>query len=877
MIWQFNAYVPLMVATGAISLGVGVFTLRRRPAPSSLALGLVSIAGAIWAWTTALQLASGTLEYAVVFHKLAFIGIDTLGVAWVAFAAIYSGREKWVTPDRLGVFLFLPALTQVLVWTSQYHTLVWKALTLNPAGSYMVLHESPGPWWWVDTAYSYVLIVIGIVLLASMFIREPGIYRRQVAALLVAVLVPLAADAIYTLSLSKSEPVNVTPALFAWVGLVLYWGFTRYHLLDVAPAAREFVVRNMGDSLVVTDTGDRVVYLNPAAETLLGKQLGAVAGKAVTEVMADCPGLLAAREFGEDTLSGRPRECEYGGRFYDGRVSALRDSRDRVRGSILVLRDSTDRRKAELALEEAHRELDARVQARTAELRTANEELSRGRARLAHLLSSSPAVIYSCEPRGLFSVGFVGDNLESQLGYRAESVVGNPDFWTEHLHPEDMDILTSRAEILTKGHASYEYRLLSEDGTYRWIHDEARLVKDREGNPVELIGSWLDVTDRKRMEERLGQSSKMEAVGLLAGGIAHDFNTLLTAIGGYAELVQIGLLEDDPAQSHMREVRQAVDRAVALTRQLLAFSRKQVLKPRVVNLNTVVQSTEEMFVRLIGERIEFSTELAPDLGVVRADPGQIEQVCMNLVVNARDAMPEGGRLVVGTENVEVDSWPTGPYEGVPSGSYVVLYVSDTGGGIPEDVIPHLFEPFFTTKGEGGTGLGLSTVYGIVGQSGGRVTVQSAVGRGTTFRMLLPRLQGEIETEAPAVLAPVERLVGSETLLVVEDEEAVRSLVTRALRSHGFQVREADGAEAAMEIIEQHGPPDLLVTDVVMPLISGPVFVRRLRERYPELRVLYISGYAQDKLDEILRVSDVPLLEKPFTIDALVSAVRAALS
>ncbi len=877
MIWQFNAYVPLMVATGAISLGVGVFTLRRRPSSSSLALGLVSIAGAIWAWTTALQLASGTLEYAVAFHKLAFIGIDTLGVAWFAFAAIYTGREKWVTPDTLGVLLFLPALTQVLVWTSQYHTLVWKGLTLNSVGSYMVLHESPGPWWYVDTAYSYALIVIGIILLASLFIREPGIYRRQVAALLAGVLVPLTVDALYTLTMPKSEPVNLTPALFAWVGLALYWGFTRYHLLDVAPAAREFVVRHMSDSLVVTDTGDRVVYLNPAAETLLGKQMGSVAGKAVTEVMADCPGLLAAHKYREDTLADQPRECEYGGHFYDGRVSALRDSHDRVRGSILVLRDSTDRRKAELALEEAHRELDGRVQARTAELRTANEELSRGRARLAHLLSSSPAVIYSCEPRGLFSVGFVGGNLESQLGYRPESVVGNPDFWAEHLHPEDVDLLTSRAEILTKGRASYEYRLLSQDGTYHWIHDEARLVKDQEGNPVELIGSWLDVTDRRRMEERLGHSSKMEAIGLLAGGIAHDFNNLLTAIGGYAELVQAGLADDDPTHKHMHEVRQAVDRAVGLTRQLLAFSRKQVLKPRVISLNTVVRSTQEMFVRLLGERIEFSTDLAPDLGTVRADPGQIEQVCMNLVVNARDAMPQGGSVVVGTANVEIDSHPTGPYEGVPSGSYVVLSVSDTGGGIAEDIIPHLFEPFFTTKGEGGTGLGLATVYGVVGQSGGRVIVQSAVGQGTTFRVLLPRLNGEIEEEGTVAPAPVERVDGSETLLVVEDEEAVRSLVTRALRSHGFQVREADGAEAAMKIIERHGPPDLLVTDVVMPITSGPEFVGRLREAHPELRVLYISGYAQDKLDELLRLSDVPLLEKPFTMDALLAAVRAALS
>ncbi|OFW59525.1 MAG: hypothetical protein A2133_10440 [Actinobacteria bacterium RBG_16_64_13] len=871
-------YVPLMFFSGAVSLGVGYFTLRRRPASSSVALAVVSIAGAIWAWTTAFQLASGTLEHAVAFHKLAFIGIDAIGVAWFVFAATYTGHQKWVTARKLVILSLLPVMTQVLVWTSPYHTLVWKALTMNAAGSSAILHESPGVWWWVDTAYSYGLLVLGIVLLAVILFRELVIYRRQVTALLVGVIIPLAADAIYTYGAPRAEPVNLVPALFAWVGLVLFWGFTRYQLLDVTPAAREFVVKHMSDSLIVTDTRDRIVYLNPAAEELLGKELRFVTRKPIAEVMAGSPGLLAAhRNGGEYTSAGRPQEREYEGRFYEGRVSALRDSHDRVRGNILVLRDFTDRREAELALEEAHRGLEGRVQARTAELRTANEELSRSRARLAHLLSSSPVVIYSCDPRDLFSVTFVGDNLESQLGYKAEEVLGKGDFWVEHLHPEDLHFLTSRTGILEKGQASHEYRLLSDDGTYRWIHDQARLVNDGRGRPVELIGSWLDVTDRRRMEEKLGHSSKMEAVGLLAGGIAHDFNNLLTAIGGYAELVQARLAADEPAREDMREIRRAVERAVGLTGQLLAFSRKQVLKPRVIDLNKVIRSTEEMFGRLIGEHIEFSTDLGPDVGLVRADPGQIEQVCMNLVINAHEAMPQGGRLVIRTANVEIDARTVGVFEDVPPGSYAVLSVSDTGAGIEEDVIPHLFEPFFTTKGEGGTGLGLATVYGIVGQSGGRVTVQSTVGRGTTFWILLPSLQDAIEEEAPAAPAPVEHHAGSGTLLVVEDEAAVRELIARVLRLHGFQVLEADGAQAAMEITGKHGAPDLVITDVVMPHTSGPDLVNQLREAHPELRVLFMSGYSQDKLDEAWRVSNVRLLEKPFSTDSLVTAVRAALS
>ena len=428
-------------------------------------------------------------------------------------------------------------------------------------------------------------------------------------------------------------------------------------------------------------------------------------------------------------------------------------------------------------------------------------------------------------------------------------------------------------EAMEKREVSCEYRLLAPDGSYRWIHDTVRLVKDGGGAGAELIGSWLEVTDRRVMEEQLHQSSKMEAIGLLAGGIAHDFNNLLTAIGGYAELIEDALSADDLTRKGVVEIRRAVERAAGLTRQLLAFSRKQVLRPRVVNLNSVVTSTEEMFARLIGEHIEFSTELAEDLGLVTADPGQMEQVCMNLIVNARDAMPEGGRLIVRTENVELTHDGTGANAEVPAGSYVGLSVIDTGGGIAAGVLPRIFEPFFTTKRDGGTGLGLATVYGIAGQSGGRITVDSVIGKGTTFQLLLPRLHGAAEEHTAPVRVVSDQPAGSETVLVVEDEAGVRSMLVMALRRRGFVVHEADGAEKAIEVIELHGPPDVLVTDVVMRTSSGPELVKELHVTYPTLPVLYISGYARDKLDEALSSSsEVSFLQKPFTTDTLITAV-----
>ncbi len=877
MTWQFSPYVPLMMAAAAISLAVASFTLRRRSAPGCIPLAIVNFGGMLWALAIGLQLASGSFEYAVAFHKVAFVGMDVIGVAMIAFAAAYSGHRRWVTAGTLLALSLLPIMTQVLVWTSDYHTLIWIDLTFEYHGSQALLREQPGIWWWLDTAYTYLLMAGSVAMLARMFFREPGLYRRQAAALLAAVMVPVVADVAFVYGAPSSETVNLTPAFFTWVGLVLYWGFTRYRLLDIAPAAREFVVAHMSDSVIATDTKDRVVYLNPAAEALTGKKLTFAGGKEVSEVLSNCPDLLVDHQGSNGGRGEISAECRFDERLYEGRRSVFRDGRGRFRGSIFVLRDISDRKAAELALEEAHRELEERVRRATADLRAANTELSERRTRLAHLLSSSPAVIYCREPRALGRITFVGSNVQSQLGYTADEVLGAPGFWTELVHPEDRDLLPLLTEALETREAACEYRLRSPDGSYRWIHDTVRLVDDASGRPAELIGSWLEVTDRRHMEEQLHQSSKMEAIGLLAGGIAHDFNNLLTAIGGYAELIEDVLAVDDLTHRGIVEIRRAVERAAGLTRQLLAFSRKQVLRPRIINLNAIVQATEELFGRLIGEHIEFSVELDQDLGLVRADPGQMEQVCMNLVVNARDAMPEGGCLIVRTENVDLPHDGAGAQSEVPAGSYVVLSVIDTGKGIPDEVLPHVFEPFFTTKEDAGTGLGLATVYGIAGQSGGRVTVESQVGRGTVFRLFLPRLDDAVEEQTVPAPVAAGHADDSETVLVVEDEAGVRSLLVTALRRRGFVVHEAEGAGEAMEIVERHGPPDALVTDVVMRLVSGPELVCELRKTYPKMPVLYMSGYARDKLDDALNSSsDVTFLQKPFTTDTLVTAVREML-
>jgi len=382
---------------------------------------------------------------------------------------------------------------------------------------------------------------------------------------------------------------------------------------------------------------------------------------------------------------------------------------------------------------------------------------------------------------------------------------------------------------------------------------------------------------RAQLEEQLRQAQKIESIGRLAGGVAHDFNNLLTVINGYAHLVLVALAPGDPLHSHLTAIREAGDRAADLTRQLLAFSRRQVLHLRVLGLNSLITDSISMLQRLLGEDIELVTILDSDLGQIMADAGQMDQVIVNLAVNARDAMPRGGRLTLETRNLTITAENTQLHLPLQPGAYVQLTISDTGFGMDAEILPHIFEPFFTTKEPGrGTGLGLSTVYGIISQIGGAILVSSELGRGTHFRICLPRVEAPAEIEEKR--AEPESPRGSETLLVVEDEELVRHLTCDALRKYGYQVIEAANAGEALLACEKHsGPIPLMITDVVMPHMSGRELAERLQRVRPDLRVLYISGYIDDAVVRHgLNDPSMMFLQKPFTPSVLAHKVREIL-
>jgi len=380
------------------------------------------------------------------------------------------------------------------------------------------------------------------------------------------------------------------------------------------------------------------------------------------------------------------------------------------------------------------------------------------------------------------------------------------------------------------------------------------------------------------LENQLLQARKMEAVGRLAGGVAHDFNNLLTIIKGYIEIALQRCLNQPALHSDIRRIEDAADRAVALVRQLLAFSRKQVLRPKVLDLNSIVVNLDELLRRLMSANIEMKTFVSKDLGAIKADPGQIEQVIMNLVVNARDALPDGGRIIIETSNVDLDSAYTLDHAVVRPGPYVLLAVTDTGIGMTTDTVAHIFEPFYTTKESGrGTGLGLSTVYGIVKQSGGYIWVYSEPGKGTTFKVYLPRVKDEVQ--APAAETPVSTTrKAHETILLVEDEPVVRELAQMVLSDRGYRVIEAHTPEEAERLAGNNGAEvHLLLTDVVMPGFSGRELAKRLTGRYPNLRVLYMSGYTHNVIAQDGTLEEgISFLQKPFTPQVLAEKVREVL-
>lgn len=658
-------------------------------------------------------------------------------------------------------------------------------------------------------------------------------------------------------------------AIFAiWVTAILFLHIKRAEkeqrgsLREARAAEVKFrgLLESAPDAIVIVDRERRIVLVNRQAEKLFGYEREELLGETVEKLV---PGPL------------RNRHVEHYASFYSNPLTrSMGEGLDLVaqrkdgshipveislspletEGGVLVssiIRDISERRQAEKALQES-------------------EE------RYRQLVEVSPeAIVVHSEGKILFANRA---GVEIHGAKNIEEIVGKSvlDFQA----PEARARIKERLKKVYEEGAQVppiEVQLRGLDGKVRDVESTVgRIIFDGKVAGMSVV---RDITERKQLEAQLMQAQKMEAVGQLAGGVAHDFNNLLMLIGGYSELLLNQLREKDPLRANVEEIYKATERATSLTQQLLAFSRKQVMIPKVLDLNDVVADTERMLRRLIGEDIELVTELAQDLGRVRADPGQMDQVIMNLAVNSRDAMPQGGKLIIETANTELGKAYSVQHQPVEPGSYVMLAVTDTGSGMSEETLARIFEPFYTTKEKGrGTGLGLSTVYGIVRQSGGYVWAYSELGIGTTFKIYLPRLDEEMKTSEEQDRSKPEQARGTETVLLVEDDNSVRKLALEFLEVQGYKVLEARSGVEAVRIGEEYESSiHVLMTDVVMPGMSGKELSERLAVSRPEAQVLFMSGYIDDMIvHHGVLEEGATLLQKPFTMNTLAGKLREVL-
>ncbi|MBZ5702908.1 MAG: PAS domain S-box protein [Acidobacteriia bacterium] len=652
------------------------------------------------------------------------------------------------------------------------------------------------------------------------------------------------------------------------VGLVLLFNvYIIYQQVQIHRIRRKLVEKeelfrliseNAADMIAVVDMEGNRIYNSLAYQKILGYSPEELrASSAFAQIHPeDRERVRGAAEEARRTGQGKALEyriCHKDGtwRTLESTSSVIRNAKGEPAQLVIVNRDISERKRAE-------------------------EALRLSEANFRSVVEDAPYGIYRASMNG--QLLHVNPALQTMLGYATPGELLQANLETDiYRYPEEyqrLKDLFARAEELKDVEVEWKRK----EGAPITVRCSGRCLKDASGAAAHFEVFAEDVTERRVLERQLRMAQKMEAVGRLSGGIAHDFNNLLGVIIGYSQVLKRELGPGSPLYGHTEEVEKAGQRAATLTRQLLAFSRQQVLTPAVLNLNALVSDMEKMLPRLLGEDVVVTTALDPGLGRVKADQGQIEQVIMNLAVNARDAMPQGGQLKVETANAEFDETFVRQHPGAKCGQYVMLSVTDTGVGMDAETQAHIFEPFFTTKELGkGTGLGLSTVYGVVKQSGGYITVDSAPGKGAAFKVYLPHVEEQAKVEAPKSV-PDRSLRGGETVLLVEDEDPLRKLVQSFLEANGYRVLPAPNGEKALEAAAQHPAPiQLLLTDVVMPGMNGRVLAERLVARQPGMKVLYMSGYTDSFIagHGVLKPG-THLLHKPFMEEALIRKIREVL-
>jgi PAS domain S-box-containing protein len=884
--------VPVLAAvvSGGCSAYVGV---QKNAVPGARAYALVMFSQCWWSLGYVEELLAPTVASKVFWDDVQLPPSYLAVFALLTFVYQYTGSStralrRWLVPLAIP-----PTLACSWVFSDSVHHLARGSAHIVSDPPFGALLYDFSLIEWLSFIEVYAVGLYAAFRLLRNAAKQAELHRRQALLVSVGVFLGLLGALPGFLGYRLFGQRDSSPIWFAISGLGVTWALTRYQLFDLVPIARHAVIENLPDPVFVLDSKNRLLDLNPAARALLGDQVPKLGDDATRALPAWLMQGLASADEEQDTRQIRRPD---GKSSYEISEAALRTDDGLLRGRALILRDNTERRRARELLRKTHGELEVRVVERTRELESVNASLRQqiDETRAAQAAAQESERKFRAIFDGAYElIGMMtpeGRMLESNraalslAGVTHEDVRGKLFWetpWWSHSN-ELQNQLKAATGIAARGKfVRFEVTHRAAKGEPRIVDFSLTPIMSEDGNVASLLAEGRDISELKRAEEentrlqaQLYQAQKLDSIGRLAGGVAHDFNNLLTVILGNVDLARTLEIHSERLSEHLHDIEQASLSAAALTRQLLAFARRQIVEPRVIDLNSSVESVQKLLARLLGEDVDLRLDLEPNLWRVRVDPSHAEQMLINLAVNARDAMPKGGQLSLRTENRH--TLPPKHLGGQAPADYVVVTVSDQGVGIGSDVLPQIFEPFFTTKPQGmGTGLGLAMVYGAMQQASGIVDVESSVGRGTTFTLYFPR---SIEGASDAVHALDSRPPhGSESIALVEDQVLVRATTKRQLESLGYQVTDFSSAEEALPALRYAPNLALLVADVVLAGSSGRELAEELSIARPGLRVMFISGYTEDVvLRHGIELGEVSFLAKPFNIAELAQAVRRAL-
>ncbi len=893
------AGIMMLLLLGAALLAVFLALVvgpRRTPGARPF-IGLMASV-AVWSLGYAFEISSRSLEWALIWLRVEYLGIPFVGVCWMLMIYELTTTQTRQTL-RLSWLLAPAVLCSVAALTNGVHNRFHVSPTLDTSGVLSLLHFERGDLYWANWGYSWLMVVVGFARLIHARRARGPTFHRQAAFMGLAVGLPAVTNLAYTVGLRPWQALDLTPFAFVLGAAFLVWGVFHTSLFSLVPSARTHVFDRIPDGILVADDRGHLIDCNAAAERMLG-------GLALGRRLEDSPGIWPSLRLTMRQMVGQPilaPAATVTTSIHEASVSAFGDPRRGGRGVVVVVRDVSERRRVDTEL--LHREQLLSVLSEVARLllpARGTPDYGAIMGLLGEATNSERAYLVLNELR---EDGAVCSNpIAEWTGVAVEPAARTPlqrfayeesglAHWRRRL--SDGEVIHGHvAEFRPEEAAFLKARgvrsviavpLFTEEGLAGFLglenHSEGALWSGVEQEFLRNASLYLSLAlRRQRTEEALRQSQKLDTMGRLAGGIAHDFNNLLQVINGYAEVALAGLPEGDPRAADLQEIVRAGQRAAGLTQQLLAFSRRQTVSSEPNDLHVTLSDMRAMIKRLIGERITLELRCEAADSIVEVAPAHLQQIVLNLVVNARDAMPDDGTIRIFTRNLEMDQ-RQGRLRGLSPGRYLALHVEDTGTGMTAEVQSRIFEPFFTTKPRGrGTGLGLATVYGLVRQHQGHISVQSQVGRGTQFAILLPVSQRS-SVGADAATPTVGAAKGG-TLLVVEDEDAVRRLWSQILSGAGYTVLEAESGERALDVAHAHdGTIDALISDVVMPGWSGHQIAAILATERPGLKILLISGYPDDADEagpdgKAVETQRLPILNKPVSSETLLARVRELL-